>query len=1208
MRRSRREYGDVEIETSDWDEPRRRRPRFRWWLLLALLALVVWSAPFVVTRPAILNKVLSWAAPQLVGRVQYDGARVGWFSAPRLQNLTILDLQDQPLLQASNIRLNRNLLQLITNPRDLGLIVIEQPSIHLVDGARGTNLQQLMDTFDTSEDPMDEEVPSTSAGTTVAVQVIDGQLVYQDLVHQHEYRIEDLDMSLDYAGDELRPSTLEIGAVTAAVPTPGRAHAMAQWQPTGKQDQDRLGAGQVQITIDGFPLGMLEPILRHLETDLQIAGLVNGTLAGHWDTTLNGPTGQVSGEFVVVDLQCASPTYLANDHIHSAETRFKLETHISNQLVDVRLVRLETDFADAEFAGTIPIPSLLARNGPGVWRMASQIESFRLAGNFDLVRLSQMLPNTMRIREGTQLTDGRVTWELATDDEGKGFHAILQSAQLAGVSQGQTISWTTPVQVSVTGRFSPHGLEIRSVRGQSGFLEFQGTGTPTAGNLAIDANLRDLTAQLGQIIDLGQYDLDGQLATQLVWQRDGVGVLQASAEIDINNLQVLSPQMAPWRESRLQVSVTTQSQLRDDRLTRVDIARMELVAADDRLAIVLTEPIMNPLDDPRANVSVRLDGDANTWIGRLSPFLALQDWRAQGHIAAEIDGEIDGTVADHLIAANSFRIDLSDLVVQGPDLTVAEPAVSIEGQAQWDDNQDQLTLSELTLRSSTLALRAEPFTCSLGNSIQADGRLAFQGDLARLWQISNQANVEAFQRPAGQLKGQLQLSMDQGRIAFHGSSTVTDMVYEVRAPNRGPLSIITVAGKSLWTPIWQEAVLKLNGQGTYDPRNDQLDLSNLVVESESVSIRAKGQIAQLLSEPNANLRGQVQYDLAIAADKLRSQLGDSIQVTGRQSQPFSIRGPLKLRSVRLEQPANLRPDAVIQTSAHSSTSIPADLSADVVLGWDSLNLFGIDVGANQVTASLIRGAVATTPVELAVSGGRVLMSPQLDLNSDPKIIAFDGQTRADNLRITPELSQSWLQYVAPWVAGAVVADGRLSVQLDRATIPVDDPAASHVQGTLTVHEARVQPGPMALQIIQMSDQISQLLQIQGELAARLKDDQWLEMSEHSVAFLMTEGRVHHDELIFHIGEVTVHSSGWVGLDQTMNLVATIPVQDDWVSRRPAFAGLRGQSIRIPIRGSINKPQFDQTALAEISRQIAGSAAQGYLNNEIQKGLQKLFGN
>ncbi|HAY80151.1 MAG TPA: hypothetical protein DCY79_10140, partial [Planctomycetaceae bacterium] len=92
------------------------------------------------------------------------------------------------------------------------------------------------------------------------------------------------------------------------------------------------------------------------------------------------------------------------------------------------------------------------------------------------------------------------------------------------------------------------------------------------------------------------------------------------------------------------------------------------------------------------------------------------------------------------------------------------------------------------------------------------------------------------------------------------------------------------------------------------------------------------------------------------------------------------------------------------------------------------------------------------------------------------------------------------------------------------------------------------------------------------------------------------------------GEVRIRTTGSVGLDQSLDLVAEIPVLDAWADKSDWLAGLRGQSFRIPVRGTLTDPAVDSRALQQIGKQALQGTANRLLEQGIQRGLQELFGN
>ena len=93
-----------------------------------------------------------------------------------------------------------------------------------------------------------------------------------------------------------------------------------------------------------------------------------------------------------------------------------------------------------------------------------------------------------------------------------------------------------------------------------------------------------------------------------------------------------------------------------------------------------------------------------------------------------------------------------------------------------------------------------------------------------------------------------------------------------------------------------------------------------------------------------------------------------------------------------------------------------------------------------------------------------------------------------------------------------------------------------------------------------------------------------------------------------IDEVTLRTGGSVGFDQSLNLVAEIPVRDEWVANDRYLSALRGQVLRLPIRGTLKEPQVDARALTQLTQQTISGAATRLLEQELNRGLQRLWDN
>jgi hypothetical protein len=118
---------------------------------------------------------------------------------------------------------------------------------------------------------------------------------------------------------------------------------------------------------------------------------------------------------------------------------------------------------------------------------------------------------------------------------------------------------------------------------------------------------------------------------------------------------------------------------------------------------------------------------------------------------------------------------------------------------------------------------------------------------------------------------------------------------------------------------------------------------------------------------------------------------------------------------------------------------------------------------------------------------------------------------------------------------------------------------------------------------------------------------WLTMPEQRIDFQVVDGKVKHRNLSVRIGDATITTGGSVGLDGQMEMDAVVPIPDDWADKSPWLAGLRGQALQFPVRGSLSNPQIDSRLLKQLSEQTFQKATDNLLRQGINRGLDKLLG-
>src|SRR5581483_10100873 len=141
------------------------------------------------------------------------------------------------------------------------------------------------------------------------------------------------------------------------------------------------------------------------------------------------------------------------------------------------------------------------------------------------------------------------------------------------------------------------------------------------------------------------------------------------------------------------------------------------------------------------------------------------------------------------------------------------------------------------------------------------------------------------------------------------------------------------------------------------------------------------------------------------------------------------------------------------------------------------------------------------------------------------------------------------------------------------------------RGHIVVHRAAVGPGPVV-------GEIAKLLGARGTTVTLA--------NEMTVPVRVEGGRVFHENLALTVNGFVVRTSGSVGFDGTLALVADVPVPAAVVKNNPALMkALSGKTVRVPVAGTLSHPAVDakqfQAAVLNLARDAAKDVGKDLLH-------------
>ena len=1146
------------------------RGRLQWRRIIpvAILAvcIVVWLTPAILARTGLRGRIVDIVFPAYTGESFIGSARVGWTTPVVLRDVTLRDAKGRVWLTIPEVASSKSLWALIFGDSpDLGTFTLVRPVLTV----------RLRDDGSDFEDYLWEILVSDGTGepTGLTVKIEQGTARWIDAKgNEIPGGLEQLDATIQQPADTPFPGPVEITAIV----TDGEVSGPL------KIEIDEPASKTLDATVkaDTIPLATLTPWLDRFGIDLDATGNVSANLAVSCPPELDFPisiNGRIDGQQLRTTVPIGpSPGPLL---VERAALHGKI-TH-DGQRIHLEKVAIESDLARFNLNGTLDPQTLIAEGG---WKQrvhAVLEQDLTVSGALDLERLPAAL--AAGLPPGKSIESGRVRVSLRTSGEKgvrRGEMSVTTSDLVASLPDRQ-VTWESPFTLNVVLKQDANGLSAERLHAEADFVKLDGSITDGAGDVTFEINLDQLRTQLSRFIPIGEQAMAGRASGNCRVERLGEepGVFKIAADALLKDFAITWAG-GRWTEKELRGDGTAVVRIAGRSVEEIRSASATLRGTDgDEVTLTLIEK--NPqMSSDLWSIDAAITGELSRWMMRMRSWSILPRdfaWKAGGLLNA---------TARVIHSSTQTRIQglkgsIKKFHAQNGSVTIDEPQLTFGGDLIHDAKNALMTSENLRVECESIGIQAKTLVLPLagGEPMQFQG--AIRGSLSELARLSLSPKFGIW--PAGVVTGDVELS--------HGGDA-TDIKTRLKI-ERPSLSRRAAAagGQSAWQPIWSDKSAALVLDARYLPSNDQLAIKTAHWQSEGATIDIAGQVEQATTRANAAIKGRLSYDWAKLRPHIPSLSGNEITVTGQGTRDFSIRGPLFSSTAFLD---------------------PA-LQAQADLGWQRLILWGLPLAQGEIKAQLGGGRLALATSRVPVAGGSLQLGGNM-ATAIPLMMSLDQGRVVDRAQLTPEMCRAWLGYAAPLLADVTDVRGTASLDLSRATVPLLNPAGTRADGVLSIERVIAEPGPTIRSVLKT---VQQVQQIAGKEATRGSDLRMTAPAQQ-IRLTLANGRVHHDRFLVRLGDEdgpTIQTSGSVGFDDSLNLVAEIPLDPSWFRDERLAKLLGGQMLRIPIGGTLSQPIPDPRALQEFSRRAATGAVKNLLEKQLMEGLgegsenplQKLLG-
>lgn len=371
-----------------------------------------------------------------------------------------------------------------------------------------------------------------------------------------------------------------------------------------------------------------------------------------------------------------------------------------------------------------------------------------------------------------------------------------------------------------------------------------------------------------------------------------------------------------------------------------------------------------------------------------------------------------------------------------------------------------------------------------------------------------------------------------------------------------------------------------------DPDARTIQVEKFAVVSKLFQTDLAGTVTDYTGRQELALQGRYRGDWAQATrllHQLRPDLaGDIKEIRGELDWPLTVRGALSKPEI---------------------TPGYGELAADAGVNWAAAEAYGLQIGPLHMPLKLAGGTVDIPETSIEANDGKIVLIGQVQLYdpaapaaapATPRYLLADRKQVLSDVAVTHEFSTKQLRHLNPALFyQPKKVSGKVSLTVEGVDLPLGEQiktAGRIKRGRLDIRDFEVQP----------NDAFGAVLAAMGSVTGGLG-----KLQTDGFEFHMTDGRIHYDK--FELVWNNLHRlrfSGWVGLDDTMELWVHVPVSPELLRklaiRLPAVPGLdltklfTELEVPIPIKGGMDSMTPDLTQAGNLFQPMFEKALQEFL--------------
>ena len=600
----------------------------------------------------------------------------------------------------------------------------------------------------------------------------------------------------------------------------------------------------------------------------------------------------------------------------------------------------------------------------------------------------------------------------------------------------------------------------------------------------------------------------------------------------------------------------------------------ELAGIVEGKKLALSEPLTAKVQISAENKKISFDKlDISSAFAKINASGTLEQLKYNGYVdlakllselgqfanlgAYKIAGEIfeQGTLSvgkNKITGAGSAQV--KNLSITSTDgITAQEPMAEVKFAFGFDWQTNVLTFDSLEVKASLGQVNIEQAVFPIGEKPQVPMQLDISAKNIDLGKV----------KPFVVLFTSLPQEMQLAGIAESKISISYDKnIYKITTDSTKIKGLkLTYPGRKPFEPN----EITLTFEAEVNPEQKAVNIKKLQLESPQIKIH-KGEFNLLNEAGKTKLKGQAEceYDWSAVSAVAAPYLPEGLTLQGKRKDVVSFFS---------EYPTG------------QTDKLMANLTASAKLGFERAGYMGLNFGPTEVDIKVQNGLLKIAPFVTTVNEGQFNFAGQVDFRQKPAQFKIaEPMQLMKNIKINDQTTGKLLMYLNPIFADAVNVSGIANFSCEQLIIPLSAAAPNQIEvvGTISMDQVRLQTSGLLSTIFSA-----------GGTSAR-----GAVITIRPTKFILRDGFLRYDDMQVEIGDNPVNFKGIIGLDKSLDMTITLPYTAMGRTVRLGQESI-GQRIKVPLKGTIDKPELDIGRLFE-------DLLKKQFEDQLRKGLEGLF--